>query len=85
MPNMLYEIPDSISKLDTKKNIITVSRLDYGKKKMMISLIVLLKIDDKKNQNYILLVMEKEYDNLKLLINNLQLNDRVILTGYKKI
>ena len=31
VPNMLYEIPKCNSKLD-KKNIITISRLDYGKK-----------------------------------------------------
>ena len=80
MPNMLFEIPDSISKLDTK-NIITVSRLDYGKKNDDI-INSFAKIDDKKTKLYII-GDGKEYDNLKLLINNLQLNDRVILTGYK--
>ena len=80
MPNMLYEIPDSISKLDTK-NIITISRLDYGKKNDDI-INSFAKIDDKKTKLYII-GDGKEYDNLKLLINNLQLNDRVILTGYK--
>lgn len=80
MPNMLYEIPNSVSKLDTK-NIITVSRLDYGKKNDDI-INSFTKIDDKKTKLYII-GDGKEYDNLKLLINNLKLNDRVILTGYK--
>ena len=80
MPNMLYEIPNKESKLKDK-NIITVSRLDEGKK-----------IDDiirafskLKEKDWKLYVIGdgKEYNNLNSLIDELELKDRVILTGYK--
>lgn len=80
MPNMLYEIPNKESKLKDK-NIITVSRLDEGKK-----------IDDiirafskLKEKDWKLYVIGdgKEYNNLNNLIDELELKDRVVLTGYK--
>ena len=80
MPNMLYEIPNKESKLKDR-NIITVSRLDEGKK-----------IDDiirafskLKEKDWKLYVIGdgKEYNNLNSLIDELELKDRVILTGYK--
>lgn len=80
MPNMLYEIPSKTSKLDTK-NIITVSRLDYGKKNDDI-IKSFAKLEDKELKLYII-GDGKEYENLKNLVNNLELKDRVILTGYK--
>lgn len=80
MPNMLYEIPKKESKLKDR-NIITVSRLDEGKK-----------IDDiirtfskLKEKDWKLYVIGdgKEYNKLNSLIDELELKDRVILTGYK--
>ena len=80
MPNMLYEIPNKESKLKDR-NIITVSRLDEGKK-----------IDDiirafskLKEKDWKLYVIGdgKEYNKLNSLIDELELKDRVILTGYK--
>lgn len=80
VPNMLSEIPDKISKL-TDKNLITVSRLDYGKKNDDI-IKVFSKINDKEWKLYII-GDGKEFDTLSNLIKNLSLEDRVILTGYK--
>lgn len=80
VPNMLYDIPDKTSNLK-EKNIITVSRLDYGKKNDDI-IKAFSKIDNKDWKLYII-GDGKEFDNLNSLINELDLKDRVILTGYK--
>lgn len=80
MPNMLYDIPLQKSKIDTN-NIITVSRLDPGKKNDDIIRII-SKIKDKTSKLYII-GDGIEYNNLKELIKELHLEDRVILTGYK--
>ena len=80
--NAIYDscLKYSLSKLKDK-NIITVSRLDEGKK-----------IDDiirafskLKEKDWKLYVIGdgKEYNNLNSLIDELELKDRVILTGYK--
>lgn len=80
VPNMLYEIPKYNSKLD-KKNIITISRLDYGKKNDDI----IKSFSKIKESNWKLYIIGdgKEFNNLKKLINDLNLNNKVILTGYK--
>ena len=80
VPNMINYIPDKCSKLD-KKNIITVSRLDYGKKNDDI-IQAFSKIKDKKWNLYII-GDGNEYNNLSDLIKKLNLTDRVTLTGYK--
>lgn len=80
VPNMLYAIPNKESKLD-KKNIITVSRLDYGKRNDAI-ISAFAKIEDKDYKLYII-GDGNEYDNLSNMIKELGLVDRVILTGYK--
>ena len=80
IPNMLYEIPTNISKLD-KNNLITVGRLDTLKRNDDI-----IKAFSKiKNKKYTLTIIGdgKEENNLKVLANELSLNDRVIFTGYK--
>lgn len=80
VPNMLYEIPKCNSKLD-KKNIITISRLDYGKKNDDI----IKSFSKIKESNWKLYIIGdgKEFNSLKKLINDLNLNNKVILTGYK--
>lgn len=80
VPNMLYEIPKCNSKLD-KKNIITISRLDYGKKNDDI----IKSFSKIKESNWKLYIIGdgKEFNNLKKLINDLNLKNKVILTGYK--
>lgn len=80
VPNMLYEIPKYNSKLD-KKNIITISRLEYGKKNDDI----IKSFSKIKESNWKLYIIGdgKEFNNLKKLINDLNLNNKVILTGYK--
>lgn len=80
VPNMLYEIPKYNSKLD-KKNIITISRLDYGKKNDDI----IKSFSKIKESNWKLYIIGdgKEFNNLKKLINDLNLKNKVILTGYK--
>lgn len=80
VPNMLYEIPKYNSKLD-KKNIITISRLDYGKKNDDI----IKSFSKIKESNWKLYIIGdgKEFNNLKNLIDDLNLNNKVILTGYK--
>ena len=80
VPNMLYYIPSKQSKLD-KKNIITISRLDYGKRNDDI-IKAFSKI--KKNDWKLYIIGDgKEFNNLNKLINDLNMNDRIILTGYK--
>lgn len=80
VPNMLYEIPKYNSKLD-KKNIITISRLDYGKKNDDI----IKSFSKIKESNWKLYIIGdgKEFNKLKKLIDDLNLNNKVILTGYK--
>ena len=80
MPNMLYEIPNKESKLKDK-NIITVSRLDEGKRNDdIIKAFSKLKENDWK---LYIIGDGKEYNNLNKLIEESKLEDRVILTGYK--
>ena len=80
MPNMLYDIPNKESKLKDK-NIITVSRLDEGKRNDdIIKAFSKLKENDWK---LYIIGDGKEYNNLNKLIEELKLEDRVILTGYK--
>lgn len=80
VPNMLYYIPSKQSKLD-KKNIITISRLDYGKRNDDI-IKAFSKIKEKDWKLYII-GDGKEFNSLNDLINDLNMNDRIILTGYK--
>lgn len=80
VPNMLYDIPDKTSNLK-EKNIITVSRLDYGKKNDDI-IRAFAKLNNKDYKLYII-GDGKEFDNLNKLVYDLDLKDRVILTGYK--
>lgn len=80
VPNMICEIPNISSNLEGK-NIITVSRLDYGKRNDAI-IKAFSKIKAKDWKLYII-GDGKEFENLKLLINELKLENRVILTGYK--
>ena len=80
VPNMLYDIPDKTSKLKDK-NIITVSRLDYGKRIDEI-IRAFSKVNDIEWKLYIL-GDGKEMDNLSNLIKELELEDRVFLEGYK--
>lgn len=80
MPNMLYEIPNKESKLKDK-NIITVSRLDEGKRNDdIIKAFSKLKENDWK---LYIIGDGKEYNNLNKLIEESKLEYRVILTGYK--
>ncbi len=79
LPNMISELPSKYSDL-TEKAIITVSRLDIGKKNDDI-VRAFSKIKDKEYKLYII-GDGSEYDNLNKLIKELKLTDRVILTGY---
>lgn len=80
VPNMLYELPSKESKLKDK-NIITVSRLDIGKKNDDI-IRAFSKLKEKDWKLYII-GDGIEFNNLEQLIKKLNLKDRVILTGYK--
>ena len=64
-----------------KKNIITISRLDYGKKNDDI----IKSFSKIKESNWKLYIIGdgKEFNKLKKLIDDLNLNNKVILTGYK--
>ena len=77
---MLYYIPSKQSKLD-EKNIITISRLDYGKRNDEI-IKAFSKIKEKDWKLYII-GDGKEFNNLNKLINDLNMNERITLTGYK--
>ena len=79
LPNMITNIPEEKSKL-TSKNFITVSRIDYGKRVNEI-IINFSKIKDKKSKLYVI-GDGKEYDSLKKLVSDLNLNKRVHLLGY---
>lgn len=79
MPNMLESIPTKKSTLE-KKEIITMSRLDYGKKNDDI-----VKAFAKTNyQNWHLSILGdgSEYENLSSLIKELHLENNVSLEGY---
>ena len=80
VPNMLYSIPECSSKL-TSKNIITISRLDSGKRVDEI-IKAFSKIKDK-SWNLYILGDGQEMNNLLNLIKELKLEDRVFLEGYK--
>lgn len=80
VPNMLYEIPNKTSKLE-QKNILTVGRLDIGKRNDAI-IKAFSKIENKDWKLYIL-GDGKEMNNLSNLIKELKLEDRVFLEGYK--
>ncbi len=80
VPNMIYEIPKKESTLK-EKNIVTVSRLDIGKRNDEI-----IKAFSKlKEDNWKLYIIGdgEEYNNLINLVKKLKLEDRVILTGYR--
>lgn len=80
VPNMLYKLPSKESEL-RDKNIITISRLDSGKRNADI-IKAFSKLKDNDWKLYIIGDGD-EYNNLLSLINELNLKDRVILTGYK--
>ena len=80
VPNMLYEIPNKISKLE-QKNILTVGRLEIGKRNDSI-IKAFSKIENKEWKLYIL-GDGKEMNSLSNLIKELKLEDRVFLEGYK--
>ena len=80
LPNMLTEVPKVKSTLKGK-NILTVSRLDSGKKNDDI-----IKAFSKlKNKDWKLYIIGdgEEFDNLSKLIKKLNLDGRVILAGYR--
>lgn len=80
VPNMIYEMPKKESNLK-EKNIVTISRLDIGKRNDEI-----IKAFSKlKEDNWKLYIIGdgEEYNNLINLVKKLKLEDRIILTGYK--
>lgn len=79
VPNMLANFPNKKSDLK-KHNLITVSRLDYGKRNNE-----LIDIVSKMDNDWRLFIIGdgEEYNNLLLQIEKLNLKDKVILTGYK--
>ena len=79
LPNMLENIPSSKSNL-INKNIITVSRLDIGKRNNEI-INILKKLNDK-DVKLTIIGDGREYNNLKTQIKNLKLENQVTLTGY---
>ena len=80
IPNMLLEIPKETSSLK-EKNILSLGRLDYGKKNDDI-IRAFSKLEDKEWKLYIL-GDGNEMNNLSKLIKELNLQDRVFLEGYK--
>ncbi len=79
VPNMLVDLPVKKSNL-ISNNLITISRLDYGKRNNeLINIVSNLKIDFK----LYIIGDGEEYANLQNQINELNLSDKVILTGYK--
>lgn len=80
MPNMLYTIPTKKSNLE-KKNIITMSRLDKGKRNDEI-IQIFAKVKDKENWHLYILGDGEEYQHLESLIKDLNLEKNVSLEGY---
>ncbi len=80
MPNMLYTIPTKKSTLDNH-NIITMSRLDKGKRNDEI-IRIFSKIKDRENWHLYILGDGEEYKHLESLIKELRLEDSVFLEGY---
>ncbi len=80
VPNMSY-MPNKKSKLKTK-NIITISRLHPGKR--IEDLIQIFSMLNNKDSKLYIVGDGSELDRLKEIVNNKNLNDRVIFTGYKK-
>lgn len=80
MPNMLYTIPTKKSNLN-QQNIITMSRLDKGKRNDEI-IQIFSKTKDKKNWHLYILGDGEEYQHLKSLIKDLNLESNVFLEGY---
>lgn len=80
IPNMLYELPTKNSNLD-EHNIITMSRLDKGKRNDEI-IRIFSKIKDIENWHLYILGDGEEYKHLELLIKELHLEDSVSLEGY---
>lgn len=78
LPNMLTSLPSKKSSLNN--NIITVSRLDIGKRNNEI-IEAFSKIEDK-NSKLFIIGDGKEYNNLKQLITKLKLESRIFLLGY---
>ena len=76
---MLETIPNNKSKL-SNKNLITVSRLDIGKRNNEI--IDIVKELDDKEVKLTIIGDGKEYSNLKEQIKKLNLEDQITLTGY---
>ena len=79
LPNMLETIPSYKSDLSSK-NIITVSRLDTGKRNNEI--IDMIKKINAKNVRLTIIGDGEEYNNLKLQIKKLKLEKQINLTGY---
>lgn len=80
IPNMLYELPEKVSNLNNK-NLITVGRLDTLKRNDDI----IRAFSKIANKDYTLTIIGdgKEENNLKRLTKELNIEDRVIFTGYK--
>lgn len=79
MPNMLDTIPESKTNINSK-NLITMSRLDPGKRNDEI-----IKIFSKiENKDWRLFILGDgvEYDNLSNLVKELKLENKVFLPGY---
>lgn len=80
MPNMLYELPTKKSTLN-QHNIITMSRLDKGKRNDEI-IRIFSKVKDRDNWKLYILGDGEEYEHLKSLIKELNLEDSIYLEGY---
>lgn len=80
IPNMLYNVPKEVSDLNNK-NLITIGRLDTLKRNDDI-IKAFSKID---NKDYTLTIIGdgKEENNLKALAKDLNVEDKVVFTGYK--
>lgn len=80
MPNMLYDLPNKSSNVDNN-NIVTVSRLDSGKRVNEIIDI----FDNIKNTERKLYIIGDgdQYNDLLQQVKELNLEDKIILTGYK--
>ena len=79
LPNMLYDLPNK--KTDLKnKNLISVSRLDKGKRIDEI-IKIFSKIENKNNELYII-GDGKEFDNFKNLVKEFKLTKKVHMLGY---